>query len=694
MSTSGVPARLIRVFLSELDERLNDFDADLNALADPAPDVDRAEVVTRLFRGAHSLKGASASVGASGIEGVCQQLEDVLAKMRDGALELDAARTEMLAAAAAELRDASRKLAAEAAPASAAPPAPPPPAPVAAAVNGMPRTVSARVHVNDNTLRVAADTIDTLLEQSGELLASHHRISDLVREVDEAGIAIQRMHEAPAGAGRNRHREELRGLHAALERIATKMQTERTQLHRAAAELDEGIRSIRLLPFGEACAGLERVAQDVAQTTGKRVRFVIGGGEVGIDRVIADRLRDPLVHLIRNAVDHGVESPEERVRNGKPAEGTVRVALLPKLRSLEVRVSDDGRGLNREQLRQRIRERGIELSEDELPQAVFLPGVSTAASVTQFSGRGVGLDVVRAEVEAMSGNVEVQSLPHGTAFVLNLPLTITTYRVMLVSIAAHTFGLNLTSIDRVIRIDPGTLASVEGRQVLLLENGVIPLVPLAAVIGAEASAEAPQIALIMRRGAQSVALAVDSLIDEREIYLHGLGPRLRGLPLLAGAAIGTDGSIALILRTSAVVDRALEMRSAHIPVPATGDATAVKRVLLVDDSITTRTLERSILEAAGYQVLTAADGAAAWALLAEQTVDLVVTDVDMPQMNGFELVEAVRASATLRELPVILVTARDDESDRQRGLEIGADAYIVKSSFRQEELLDAIGALT
>ncbi len=692
MSTSGIPARLIRVFLSELDERLNDFDADLNALAEPSPDVDRGEVVTRLFRGAHSLKGASASVGASEIEGICQQLEDVLAKMRDGALELDTAQTEMLAAAATELRNAGRKVAAEAGPAPAAPP--PPPKPAAPAAGAIPRTVSTRVHVNDNTLRVAADTIDALLEQSGELLASHHRISDLVRDVDDAGLAIQRMHSAPTGGGRKRHREELRELHAALERIATAMQAERAQLQRATADLDEGIRSIRLLPFGEAIAGLDRMAYDVAQETGKRITFEIGGAEVGIDRVIADRLRDPLVHLVRNAVDHGIEMPDVRERAGKSPAGTVRLSAVPKQRSLEVRISDDGGGLDRDRLRQRIRERGIELSEDELPQAVFLPGVSTAANVTHLSGRGVGLDVVRAEVEAMSGNVEVQSSATGTAFVLNLPLTITTYRVMLVSIGAHAFGLNLTSIDRVIRIDPGTLASVEGRQVLLLDNGVIPLVPLAAVIGAEASAEAPQIALILRRGAQAVALAVDSLIDEREIYLRSLGPRLQGLPLVSGAAIGTDGSIALILRTSAVVERALEMRSTRIAVPSNDEAPVAKRVLLVDDSITTRTLERSILEAAGYQVLTAADGAAAWALLGEQTVDLVVTDVDMPHMNGFALVEAIRASTSLRELPVILVTARDDENDRQRGLDIGADAYIVKSTFRQEELLDAIGALT
>lgn len=667
VSTSDVPARLIRVFLSELDERLNTFDADLVALERPGADAERAETVTRLFRDAHSLKGAAASIGATGIELVCQQLEDLLAKVRDGALTLDGARFEALFAASDELRAAGRRLAGDA----------PTPTPAAAG----------RVQPLDTTLRVPADTVDALLEQSGELLVAHHRSAYLQREIAGVSETIGQLREVPA----------LKELHRSLERIASAMQSERVALQRASAALDEGIRSIRLLPFAIACEGLERVVRDAAKATGKRVRLEIDGAEVGIDRVVIERLRDPLVALVRNAVDHGIEPPAERARRGKPPEGTVRLSVRPNSLNVEIAVSDDGRGLDLDALRRRVNERGLDFDERDLARAVFLPGISTAASVTTLSGRGVGLDVVRTEVEALSGTAEVRSSPAtGTSFHLNVPLTVATLRAILVSAARQTFGLNLTAVERVVRIDPASLASIEGRTVLLLGEGAVPLVPLRAALGIAplAGSEPEQIALLVRRGADAVALAVDALLDERDVHLRSLGPRLRKLPFFSGAAVAADGSLALILRTTPLIDGARAAARTQRSAPAPAPAAAAKRVLLVDDSITTRTLERSILEAAGFEVLTAADGHAAWEVLGTQSVDLVVSDVDMPRMDGFALVEAIRASASHRELPVILVTARENETDRRRGLEIGADAYIVKSSFRQEELLDAIGALT
>jgi two-component system, chemotaxis family, sensor kinase CheA len=664
VSASDGPSRLIRVFLSELDERLGTFEADLIALETPSSEADRAETITRLFRGAHSLKGAAASVGASGIEIVCQRLEDVLAKVRDGALQLDAARCQALFAATDELREAGRRLAGGDAPAqmSASDPAP------------LPGRMASRVQVRETTLRIAADKIDALLEQSGELLASHHRAGDLLREMLEADDTVQR------------------------ERVAAAMHAERALLERTTSELNENLRSIRMLPFGVACEGLERVVRDTARATGKRCRLEIVGAELGVDRVMIERLRDPLVQLVRNAIDHGIEPPEERVRLGKPAEGTLQLWVRLTAGNIELTVSDDGRGLDLDGLRRRVRERGLDFDENDLARAVFLPGISTAASVTKLSGRGVGLDVVRSELEALGGSAEVTSThQRGTRFLLTFPLTVTTLRVILVSAGDQLFGLPLTAIERVTRVEPGNVVSVEGRPVLLLGDGVIPLVPLHVALGIDPPAHGdPQgIALIVRFAGQSLALTIDGLLDEREIHLRSLGPRLRALPHVSGAAIAGDGSIALILRARVVVESALAaartVRSAPV---ALATATVVKRVLLVDDSITTRALERSILEAAGFEVLTAADGAAAWTLLSTQTVDLVVSDVDMPRMDGFALVEAIRSSTAMRELPVILVTARENEADRRRGLEVGADAYIVKSSFRQEELLDAIGALT
>jgi two-component system chemotaxis sensor kinase CheA len=281
--------------------------------------------------------------------------------------------------------------------------------------------------------------------------------------------------------------------------------------------------------------------------------------------------------------------------------------------------------------------------------------------------------------------------------VLSFPLTVTTVRVILFTLAGRTFGFNVTSVERVVRVDPAAIAVVEGRSVMLYGENRIPFVPLHAVLGIEPPADGatPPIAVVVKRRGHSVAMGVDALLDEREVHLRPLGPRLGALPKVSGAAIAGDGSVALILRGAAVIESALATARTLRSAPAAPAQTvAAKRVLLVDDSITTRTLERSILEAAGYEVLTAADGHDAWTLLGEQSVDVVVSDVDMPRMNGFALVEAVRTSSSLRELPIILVTARESEIDRQRGLESGADAYIVKSSFRQEELLEAIGALT
>jgi two-component system, chemotaxis family, sensor kinase CheA len=685
------------VFLSELDERLGAFDSDVLALETPGDAAHRADVLTRLFRGAHSLKGAAASVGAAAIELTCQELEDLLAALRDETIELIPEHIERFFTSTNTLREAGRILAGNAAPQSA-------PASASASANASaPRAAHVRVGA-DSTLRVAADALEDLLEKSGELLAAHHRTNDVYRDVIDAGATVGRLHERHLGGSdaQKRQRDELHELHRSLERIAASMQLERERLARASGDLDAGIRAMRMIPFGSACEGLERVVRDAAAATGKTVSLAIDGADVGVDRVTLERLRDPLMHLVRNAVDHGIEPPDERVRNGKPARGTIRLSVRPKGGHFELAVTDDGRGLDLTTLRERMRERGLEFDAgDDLARAVFLPGMSTATSVTSLSGRGVGLDVVRTEVEGLRGTVEVTSTAgRGAQFLITLPLSFTTLRVVEFTSGDQHFGIVVPAIARVLRVIDENLAFVEGRTMLLFNGAAMPFVPLHAALGIppSAAAERGRIALVLRRGDQSIAIAVDALIDEREVHLRPLGPRLTALPHISGASVGTDGGIALILRSSVVFESALAYARALHEAPAgngsaAGPAAPAKRVLLVDDSITTRALERSILEAAGFAVVTAADGRAAWKLLNESTVDLVVSDVDMPEMNGFQLVEAIRGSAAMRELPVILVTGRENETDRKRGLDAGADAYIVKSSFRQEELLDAIGAL-
>jgi two-component system chemotaxis sensor kinase CheA len=687
MPPNAAPAKLVRLFLDELDERLSAFDSDLLAFEAQPPEPERSGILQRLFRGAHSLKGAAASIDAAAVGVVCQRLEDTLAALRDGALQADPVSIESLFAASDALRAAGRQLEAGA----------PPPAGLADAAVRLESVASRSPETprpqHDYTLRVDAVRVDVLLEQSSDLLVAQHRLRGLHRDLAAA-------EEAVARSLARRPDDHLRTAWRALDRIASALRDDSRLLQKTAGDIDAGIRGLRTLPFGTAVDGLERVVRDAAKATGKHAVLEIEGAEVGVDRAILERLRDPLVHLIRNAIDHGIESPQTRVQLGKPAHGTIRLAARPKGGALEVSVADDGRGFDFEALRQRARERGIALEPGEdVARAAFLPGLSTAASVSDLSGRGVGLDVVRTEIEALGGTVNVTSTPNaGAHFLFALPFTLSTIRAILCHAAGQPFGIGVTAIDRVVRLDTERVATVEGRPVLLTGDGPLPLVPLRAVLGLDEPVDDDHdgIAIVVRNRNRTVALSVDGLIDELQVNYRTLGPRLHALPHVAGATIAADGSIVLILRSSSVIEAALAMARtlrAALPAAATLPAAAPKHILLVDDSVTTRALERSILEAAGFDVTTAADGRAAWALLNEHPVDLVVSDVDMPTMDGFALVEAIRGSSAMQELPVILVTARENEADRRRGLDAGADAYIVKSSFRQEELLDTIGAL-
>jgi two-component system chemotaxis sensor kinase CheA len=694
MATRDLSASLQRLFLEELDERLRDFDADVVALESENDAAARTALINRLFRGAHSLKGAASTIGADGIELVCHKLEDFLGELRDGRTSFASGHADVLLATSTALRAAGRELAAgkPAVPAVgdltaqlASPPAAPPraPAPVPA-----PEPPPPAAPLRERTLRVASESIDGLLQQSSELIVARMRNEALRSEIAAAADLAHRIRRGLAPPA------ELRELERTLDHIASAADMDRVALEGATNALDAGLRALRMVPFARLCEGLDRIVADAAGASGKHIALEVVDGEIGLDRTIVERVRDPLVHLVRNAVDHGIESPEERRAAGKSPAGTIRLGAALHAGHVVISVADDGRGIDGAGLQRRAKERGLDQSGIDAAALAFLPGISTAATVTGRSGRGVGLDAVRTDVEALRGTVSVSSEPGaGTRFTLTLPFTLTTMRVVLFAVDGQTFAINAAWVRRFVRIEPETRCTVQGRPMLLNGGAPIPLVALADVLGTGGERE-PRMAILLDGFGAPLALAVDRLLDERDIVFRSLGPRLLGAKYVSGASILGDGSIALILRGSVVAADAVALaRRARPEVPVTADA-APKRILLVDDSVTTRALERSILEAAGYDVLTAADGDDAWQLLsADETVDLVVSDVDMPRMDGFALVETLRNSARHRDVPVILVTARDSEADRRRGLEAGADAYIVKSGFRQETLLDAIGEL-
>ncbi len=618
-----------------------------------------------------------------------------------------------------------------------------PPVPPGARVPGSAPPPAPDVQTRDGFMRVSADKLDTVLARTGELLVARRRAASRQEDVTSLYEAIQQSRtewlklEKPlrkllqrSGHGNGapskphdgadaraapavmlpkrallafeRTSENFKRVERTLEQLVSRMASDQHMLEQVAAPLEESILRVRMLPFADACEGLARAVRDLAQAAGKEVELAIEGGGVELDRAVLEQLKDPLLHLVRNAIDHGIEAPHERLSRGKPARAKLTVAAALRGGGVEILVADDGRGLDLSKIRDQARRKEMSIPDDdrEAAQLIFLPGFSTVRIITELSGRGVGLDVVKHRVESLHGHVDFAFEPAaGTRFMLTVPLTLTTLRALLLRAGGQIFALPVTSVRRLVRVGADDLASVEGREVFLSAGPPVPVVALAEVLGlANASVErssAKVPLVVLASGERQVAFAVDELIAEQELVVKSLGARLRRVRNIAGATVLPTGRIALILSAAELTQQVGARVSGHTLTSALSEERpqAKRRVLVVDDSVTTRTLEKSILEAAGYEVLIAVNGSDAWQLLQERGADLVVADVEMPRMDGFGLCEAIRGSKRLRDLPVVLVTALESEKDKAHGLEVGADAYLPKSHFDQRQLLDTIAQL-
>ncbi len=570
-------------------------------------------------------------------------------------------------------------------------------------------------------VRVQASKLDDLLSAAGELAVAVSRagrrpasLLQLSDEVEEwvgrwrrvAPRLRQLLSGADTPAGRE-IRELVDELDGALRRIGVELgravdeaRSDAHALARASDEMDEGVYLLRTRPFSEAVEALPRAVRDVAAASGKEVELRITGGGIEADRAVLDAVRDALLHLVRNAVDHGIEPPEARERAGKPRRGVVEVGATVAGGLLRVSVSDDGRGLDVDAVREGLVRRGLPVPEDdrEVARTLFEGGFSTRREPTAISGRGVGLDVVRAVAERVRGTVDVRwTAGAGTTFVLETPLTLATMHALVVRVGDVRLAIPTLAVTRLLRLRADELRSVGGRQLLSLADGPVPVVSLAHLLGpplvASAPADGRAAAVVVESGERRLCVVVDELEEETELVVRAVERRGAGpLPYLAGAAFLSDGLVALVLHAPALVAMGLGQRGE--PGAATPAAPPVERgparILVVDDSITTRTLEQSVLEAAGYEVVTAVDGQDGWRLLQERGADLVLTDVEMPRMDGFALCETIRASRRFAQLPVVLVTSLESPEHRVRGLEAGADAYVVKSGFDQEALLATV----
>lgn len=594
--------------------------------------------------------------------------------------------------------------------------------------------VAAGRATSSGTVRVAQEKLDLLLARSGELLVARQRMDTHPAEIEALLDAVSEWKQEWQSAQRTLVRliegagpdplvsrssryasrlagivetngERLRLLEQTLDRLRRSTQSDARQLNVIGSSLQDEVHNIRMVPFEQACAGLERAVRDIATTSGKDVELLLEGDDIEVDRSVISGLTDPLMHLVRNAVDHGIEHPSDRKAAGKSPRARVTVSASLRGSQVEVVVSDDGRGLNLERIRDRVRSRNLpEPSDDrELVNCIFLPGFSTAEIITDVSGRGIGMDVVKSQVESLRGTIETASQPgFGTRFTLLVPLTLTTINAVFVRLGEQTFLMPSANVRKLVRFLHSEIQSMQGQETLPLNDAPLPVISLSELIGRESQVSPTEsghlTGVVVTVGGRDAVFVVDEVSSEREIVVKNLGARIHRLPHVSGATLLQSGEIALLLNVPSLLRKlSAGVQTGSLASAAGPESTHVElqRVLVVDDSVTTRTLIRSILETAGYDVDAAIDGQDAWERMqsASSPYEIVVTDVDMPRMDGFRLTEVIRSSSRYEETPIVLVTSRDAEEDKIRGVDSGANAYLVKSQFDQSNILETIQQL-
>ncbi|MET0147173.1 MAG: response regulator [Ilumatobacteraceae bacterium] len=642
----------------------------------------RRETVDEVFREVHTLKGAAAVVEFGVLSGFAHDLEERLAALRAGPTLTPAVVDDLLGAvdrlgrlvtASLEGRPDSELRAIAAERASDAPRDVPPDVPTDATATAavptpppQPELVPAR----------------PASQSRGSILVPVERLEDLVRLVGEAASAELRVERLV--------RERL-GVTAG--RI-----TELAELSRLLNDVQDRAMRTQMVPIATITDQLWRAVRDLSRTLGKDVRWEVEGDQTELERNMLQQLADSLLHVVRNAVDHGIEGPEERRRAGKPEQGTVHLHAAQLGSEVIISVTDDGRGVDVAAVREAAVAHGIDtdvLSDAEMLQLVFRSGFSTARLLTAISGRGVGLDVVHATVDAVRGRAEIQSeLGVGTTIRLVVPITLAVLPCLLVEAGGQRFAIPLHRVV-VARADEAVTAHGEGHPFLWLDDEPVQISHLSTVLGQSGDVPASGPTIVVNGTLHRHAFQVDALVDHRDVVVKGLSGVLPLIGVVAGTSIEPDGSVLVVLDPPGLVERTRHVVAAtSIGGPVRGSAPQRLRILVVDDALTVRELQRSILGRAGFDVSVAVDGVDALAQLAAGGVDLVLTDVQMPRMDGFTLTRAIRADATMSSVPILIVTTLDSVEDRREGMEAGADGYIVKAGFDERTLLEAVrGAL-
>ncbi len=783
--------KLFAAFKVEAEEHLRAIGNGLLEVEKGTGERDGTDLIEKMYREAHSLKGAARSVGMMEIEAVCQAVESVFAKLKAGLGEastelfdtlhratdimsslldetpdvetgsivdelIQLERTLVKTAEEGSQNDSSASSAAEAEREDAAGME----APVDRQTDVAQRTFGPTTEpsIRDqtepqgeplrrertshwDTIRISVSKLDPLLRRMGEMisvkLTTGQRVTDLIRllsaieewkqkwtaftsEGQARGTTFFRGKQGSLSSeisGRGEkidkflqwNEQWIKTIESAMREVAKTAEGDARMYGAMVDDILDDMMNVLMLPCSTVLEIFPKLVRDLSRDSGKEANLVIRGGNLEVDRRILEQMKDPLIHLLRNSIDHGIEDPDQRERAGKPRQGTVTIAISQMSgKQLEMVVSDDGAGIDAARVKEAATEQGL-LTEQERHAVerqdalslMFRSEVSTSAGVTSISGRGLGLAIVREKVENLGGNISVSTeAHHGTTFRIVLPITLSTFRGILVKAHDRQFVLPTANVERVSRIKRETVKTIGNTDTIEMNDRVVPLVRLGDILelprpekGNGDSHYMP--VLLLRSGETLVSFCVDDILQEQEVLVKGLGSQLSRVRNVAGATVLGSGKLVPILSISdlikSAVKQSFEATVQRLETQAHVDKT--KSILVVEDSITSRMLLKNILESSGYEVTTSVDGAEAYSALRTQEFDLVVSDIEMPRMDGFQLTSNIRADERLSHLPVVLVTSLGSREDRERGIDVGANAYIVKGSFDQNNLLETVGRL-